>query len=202
MPIRTDPGGGAVDPGIDLFGRPTPPPSPPSAPPTLGNSPTVSTTPSPGGGIALDLTGRLNSSIPVTGAELAYVELTSNQTVSATTEAGATSVITDSKRDFDGRPVWIRFYAPAVTVPANAAGSFCIFVLYEDGASIGWLGDKGSASNVALEEEAMMTRRHTPSFGQHIYAVKAFRTNANCTVVAGVGGTGNYLPGYLLITRA
>lgn len=200
--ILRDDGGPAFDPGIDLFGRPTPPPAPPSAPPTLGISPTVSTTPAPGGGIALDFTGRLNASIPVTGGELAYVELNSPQTVSATTDAGATSVITDTQRDFDGRPIWIEFFAPVVDIPANAGGNFTIFVLFEDGSSIGRLGALGSASNVAVLDAARLRRRHTPTFGPHTYAVKAFRTTANCTVTAASGGSGNYFPGYLLITRA
>lgn len=41
------------------FGGPAPPPAPPVAPPTIGGAPTVSSTPGPGQGVALDASGQL-----------------------------------------------------------------------------------------------------------------------------------------------
>lgn len=46
-----------------LFGVPTPAPSTDTAPALLGSAPTVSTTPTPGQGVALDLNGRLPTTV-------------------------------------------------------------------------------------------------------------------------------------------
>lgn len=43
-----------------FFGVPAPPPPPPTAVPTLGQAPTVSSTPNAGQGVALDAAGRLS----------------------------------------------------------------------------------------------------------------------------------------------
>lgn len=203
MPLRNDEGGGGTGGGFEqVFGIPSPPPPPPSAQPTLVSAPVISSTPLPGAALALDLTGKLNPNIPVAGGEIAYIEMVSPATVSATTEAGATALITDSERQYDGSPVWVRFFSPVVQVAANAAGNFCVFVLYQDGSSIGLLGDEGTTGNMYLESECSLARRLSPATGRHTYAVKAYRTNANCTVSGGAGtGVGVYMPAYLLITR-
>lgn len=49
-----------LDPIRTLYGPPSPPPAPPTAVPTLANAPTVSSTPTPGQGVALDSAGRLS----------------------------------------------------------------------------------------------------------------------------------------------
>ncbi len=42
------------------FGVPSPPPAPPSSPPTVRSAPIVSSSPTPGQGIALDASGQLS----------------------------------------------------------------------------------------------------------------------------------------------
>lgn len=200
--IVTDPGGSDNPQVQNPFGFASPPPSPPSSPATLTSAPIISSTPQPGSALALDLTGKLNPNIPIAGAELAYIEMISPATVSATTEATANLLITDTARQYDGSPIRVGFFSPSVQVTANAAGNFAIFVLYQDGVSIGILGDKGTSSNVYLENECSLSRRMSPAPGTHTYSVRGYRTNANVTVFAAAGtGIGVYMPAWLLITR-
>ena len=67
MPIIFDPGSGSTDPIIETLtqqlGILTPPPPPPTAVATLGRAPTVSSTPNPGQGIALDAAGKIPASV-------------------------------------------------------------------------------------------------------------------------------------------
>jgi hypothetical protein len=64
MPVVRDDGGSdAVDQFLNPFGVPSPPPPSPTAQPMLGTAPTVSTTPQPGQGIALDVNGKLPAAV-------------------------------------------------------------------------------------------------------------------------------------------
>lgn len=58
---------GGSDPTRALLGSPPSPPPPPASPPTLGTTPVISTTPSPGQGIALSFNGTLSPSVAATG---------------------------------------------------------------------------------------------------------------------------------------
>lgn len=201
MPFQRDVLDSPSAPLGGIVGIPDSAPPSPSAPPTIGSAPTVSQTPAPGQGVALTSSGALPSSIPIAGAELAYTEYTAAVTISATTEGTANTIVTASSTIFSGSPIRVAFHSPVVQVAANAAGNFVIFVLYEDGASVGKISDHGSTSNIYLENDCTVSRRHTPTKGPHTYSIRAFRTNANSTVFAGAGGNGNYMPGYISITR-
>lgn len=196
----------AEDNSRSLLGAPTPAPLTQTAAPTgatLATAPPILTAvPTPGSPVVLDLTGKLNAQIPVSGAELAYIEMVSNATVSATTEATANQLITDVGRAYDGTPILIEFFCPVVQVTANTSGNFCIVALYDGSNSIGLMGDAGTTANVYLEDEFRLSRRMIPTTGVHTYSIRSYRTNANCTAAAGDGsGAGHYMPAYLRITR-
>lgn len=137
------------------------------------------------------------------GFEVDYVEYTAPVTVSATTEAAATTVVTGSAIDYDGATaVWLEFFAPTILLSATPAAPSVATVLYEDGASIGRWGN--TIVGPGNQGEQLLKRKITPASGSHTFSVRAFRDSgagAN-QVFAGVGGSGNFLPGYLRTTKA
>lgn len=129
------------------------------------------------------------------------VEFTSPLTISVTTEATASTVVTAAAVTFDGTTeVDIEFGCPYVQ-PASAANAGVHLILYDGSSSVGFLGTVGSpaANNLLLPVRA--SRTLTPSAASHTYSVRAYQAGGNGTVGAGAGGSGNYMPGYIKITK-
>lgn len=136
------------------------------------------------------------------GREVAYSEFTSNVTVSATTEATATTVVTASAYTFDGATsVLIEMFVPRHITSATA-GDNCTYVLYDGANSIGLLTIVTSPSTSGWGGPVCLSRKLVPSAGSHTYSLRAFRVTANATAGAGAGGTAALLPGYIRITKA
>lgn len=156
-------------------------------------------------GNVLTVAGGLPSwAAPSSATELAYNEFTANVTATVVAEASAVSVIASSSVAYDGAtPVVIEFFASQVSA-ATAAGSVTILSLWEDAVDLGWIGviQQNVASTSALTVPVRAARRRTPSAASHTYTVKAHSTTAAGVVVAGAGGAGTNLPGYIRITKA
>jgi hypothetical protein len=86
----------------------------------------------------------------------------------------------------------IEFFAQRVQKGTNAT----VFVLYDGASSIGLFGLQGGDSPVVLR------RRLTPSAAAHTYSVRAYVDAGTGTVVAGAGGIGVNVPGFIRIERA
>ena len=154
-----------------------------------------------GGGTPLTA-ARLNNLEAGLSYELAYTQFTAPVSITATTEATATTIVTASAVTFNGSTVAvIEFCCPYVDVPANAAGNTCSICLYDGAASIGILSVPGSASNVGVFVPGSGQRVLTPSAAAHTYSIRAFRSNANCTIGVGAGGLGAYMPGFIRIRK-
>jgi hypothetical protein len=157
-----------------------------------------------GAGVTVtDATPKTLVTIPGTdsGAELAYTQFTSNVTVTATSAAAAQTVVTAPAVTFDGAtPVIVEFFAPLGSV--NVAGGQLIFDLWDGSTDIGILtGFTAAGGGSAVPFPAV--RKLTPTAGSHTYGIRAW-TNAGttATVLAGVGGVGAYVPGFIRITKA
>ncbi|HEU5004919.1 MAG TPA: capsid cement protein [Candidatus Saccharimonadales bacterium] len=136
--------------------------------------------------------------------QLAYNQFTSPVTISATSESTANTVVTASSFTADGAtPYMIEFYTPEIDFN-NAAYPSLTFVLYEDGSSIGKMGQTIISNNVgALTFTGIMESREiTPSAGAHTFSIRAYEAVSNATVQGGNGGSGNYVPGYIRVTLA
>lgn len=132
------------------------------------------------------------------GYELDYVQITSNVTISATTEAGSDTVITGSAIAYDGSTrVCIEFFSPLVD-----ARQFVVVSLWDGSSELGWFG-QWEGNNATTMGPPMLCRRFlTPSAATHTYSVRAYRGATAATVFAGAGGTATTLPAYLRITKA
>lgn len=138
------------------------------------------------------------------GYELSYVEFTSSVSITNTSEGAADVIVTAASVTFDGTAVWIEGWAPFAT--ASVGGTrLVIGVLWDDtaGASIGKAPVLSDVSAANDEYGAFFFRRRlTPAAGARVYSWRAFATIATATIAAGAGGSGNYLPGYIRITKA
>lgn len=138
------------------------------------------------------------------GYEIAYTEFTSSVSISATTEGTANTVVSAGAITFDGTAVYVEFYSPLVEPGATAGSSITLYILL-DGTSQGlaWFAAKDNTATLDRGEAGcFLKRKFTPSAASHTFLVAASRGTANGTVVAGLGGTGNYMPGYIRISKA
>ncbi len=127
------------------------------------------------------------------GYEIGYDQITGNVTVSATTEASGTTVISCAAHTFDGSPVLAEFYCNALSV-----GDFVIVSLFESTTQIGRFTQSATGVSAFAAHGAI---RFTPSAASHTYTVTAYRGSSNGTVNAGAGGTAVYSPTFVRFTK-
>jgi len=150
--------------------------------------------------VTLDIGWILNA-----GGEWDYRAVTADVTgIVATTEAGATAVITGNAVTYDGTRVKLEFFAPEVVYVAGTGTNKVTVVFLRDTTVVGQAVILESGSTFTNREAATVECFDTPSAGQHTYGVKAFAAAAspNYTVKAGTGGSGNLVPAFLRVTKA
>ena len=137
----------------------------------------------------------------ITKTEMSYTEQTAQVGITGTAEAAANAVIQAPAVAFDGTTtVLIEFFVPAV-VPAAVAGAILFLWLYQDGVSIGRLASFCNPATGQFIVPGYAARRMTPSAGNHNYTLGATVSGGNGTIFCGSGSAGQYLPGYLRISR-
>lgn len=142
------------------------------------------------------------------GYELNYVEITSNATATATTEATANTIITAGALAFDGSTIALIEFWCALAQPAASAGANMKFYLADDtgggAASIGRIGTMGSPAANNAFESVHLKRRMTPSSATHTFSIRASVSTGTGTVYAAAGGGGadTVMPAFIRITRA
>lgn len=135
--------------------------------------------------------------------EVGYDQITSSVTVTSTTEATGTTVISCSAHVFDGSPVIAEFFAPSVQwgVSTNTTVTLALF---ESGTEIGQLAVAVSSSGTTIQAPFSGKLRFTPSAGSHTYTVTGFKAPAGATafiVACGAGGTATLVPAYVRFTK-
>lgn len=133
------------------------------------------------------------------GYELDYVAFTSPVTLSATSEATATTIVTGSAVAYDGSTVVeIEFYTPYFD--SSAGAEIMTVVLYDGAGSIGKLCVMLTLTAV-IQAGGTYKRRLTPSAATHTYSIRGYVNTGSVPVGAGAGGSTNYMPGFIRITR-
>lgn len=138
------------------------------------------------------------------GAQLDYAQITSSPTLGggATSEGAAQTIITGNSIMYDGSKVKIEAFAPFISATEPA---ILVFVLLRDSAILGHIATEYAGSTVGGYSEGpmMATFYDTPSAGAHTYILKAYSNiPANCSIGAGIGGSGNNVPAFLKATKA
>lgn len=137
------------------------------------------------------------------GGQLAYVEKTSDTSITATVEASADTVVTAGAIVFDGSTaVIIEFWTPALRAAATAGAILNVW-LFDGSSSIGRLAAvENPATSVFTAFPGLMGRRITPSAASHTYSIRSTVSTGTGTVRGGAGGAGTLVPAYIRITRA
>ena len=135
------------------------------------------------------------------GPEVAYQEFTAPVACAATTEAGATTLVTAPAFVADGSSQYlVEVYIPTLGgAPASVNQSVCLFL---DGVSLGPLGQLQVGAAAVTYTPMRLTRRLTPAAGSRVFSVRVFLASAGTTTAyAGVGGIGALSPGFIRITK-
>lgn len=161
--------------------------------------------------ITVDAEGRITaaSSVGIAGGsgtigfEVGYDQITAPVSISSTTEATPTTIISCAAHTFDGAAVLLDVYFAAIEM--GSAASIVQVNLLEGSTELGVMGVFAvSAASTSYFFVCRASYRFTPSAGSHTYKVCAFANSAAGTqaiVKAGSGGIGGYLPGYARFTK-
>lgn len=132
--------------------------------------------------------------------EVDYAEKTSSTSITATTEGGADTIVTGGTVAFDGSTVAIiEFFAPYIT--GSSAGATTTLVLYDGASSVGKLGIKKGTASAPDYDPVHPIVRITPSNASHTYSVRAYVSTGSGTVGGAAGGSGNYFPAFIRISK-
>lgn len=134
------------------------------------------------------------------GYEIGYTEITSNVSITSTTESSGTTIISPGALTFDGAPVLVTFNA--VFTGPSPAGAVTHFCLFEGSTEISRLASFLSVSGQPILT-AFAQYRFTPSAASHTYTVTAFvsSTTGSPVVNAGPGGTAAVRPAFVRFTK-
>jgi hypothetical protein len=132
------------------------------------------------------------SSLP--GEEIAYVEFTSNVSITGT---GAVDIVSSGAITYTATPIIIEFWCRAATAGPSAN----LRLLFMDGATE--LARMAAWATNFTEQDVYAKRRLTPSAASHTYKFAGQNVGSQTsTIVAGAGGAGVDIPGFIRITYA
>lgn len=132
-------------------------------------------------------------------AEVAYVEFTSDVSITATTVGTANQIVSAGAITYEAVPHLIEFFSPRWTAPAQVGN-----LILRDGTTVlGTLSQFVASQN---HPDPYVARRLTPTAASHTYNVAAWLGGAGTgTMRAGTGGaTGDattFMPGFIRVTR-
>lgn len=133
------------------------------------------------------------------GYEYGYDQITADVTVSSTTEAAGTTVISCAAHTFDGSAVVAEFFSPSIL---TGLADGVTVLLFEGATQIGRLCHTQVGASTS-QSPGVGKLRFTPSAASHTYTVTAIRAGANSgTIKAGASGTGVFVPTYIRFTKA
>jgi hypothetical protein len=132
----------------------------------------------------------LGSGVP--GYEFDYVERSTSLSVSATTAAGANTVIDGTSITFDGSTiVLVEFVCPLVD-----SSQFISVDLWDGSTDLGVI-----AQNNGGTAPLYGSLRLTPSAAAHTFHIKAWRGTGSANIDAGAGGAGTRVAAFYRVTR-
>jgi hypothetical protein len=132
--------------------------------------------------------------------EIAYVERTTNLSVTATTEAGALDVVSSGAITYDGiTRVKIEIHSGSV-IPATAADDR-IFCILKDGSTVvAYMAIVRTPAAGTMQASVYAVRFLTPSAGSHTYKWAAYGVNSGGQIEAGTGTGAAQTPAFIRIT--
>lgn len=146
--------------------------------------------------------------VPLGGiTQLAYVQTTSGTTITtASTEGSPLTLLTLPALTFDGStPIQIECGWPSAEWAASAVGNAYGLNLWNASADLGRLlryETPGVAGPGRAVPPPYASYSFTPAAGAVTYRIRGYANTNNCTLRAGSGGAGSYLPGWCRVTTS
>ncbi len=137
------------------------------------------------------------------GYEFNYTQITAGVNVASTTEATGTTIFSPGPIMFDGSPVLVHFFSPAILTDTAAAADDVIVSMFEATTQIGRIANVRSGSTTQARLPVSAFYRFTPTAGYHTYTITAHATSTTGTpqVAAGAGGVATPLPAFVRFTK-
>lgn len=131
--------------------------------------------------------------------QLAYQEKTSVTIITATTEAGATTIATAASITADGST---RICVEVFAYSADTGGANQLDLPLFDSFNGGAAASLGTmASHYNSNATSVFARRFlTPAAGTHVYSWRGYKSGGTVSVYAGAGGAGLPMPAYIRVT--
>ena len=142
-----------------------------------------------------------SSTTSSSSTEIGYDQITASVSVTSTTEATGTTVISAAAHTFDGSAVIAEFFAP-VGIATGVAGKALTVSLFEGATQIARLCQIINVTSAAVAVPLIGRLRFTPSAGSHTYTVTAADSGGGGSISCGAGGTGGYPAAYLRFAKA
>jgi hypothetical protein len=126
--------------------------------------------------------------------EVAYVEFTAPVTLTNAThtELAPADIVSSGAITYVANPILVEFYAPNYVPGGNGAIN-----LWDGTTDLGRLIDNVAASPAGI----YLPRRLTPTAASHTYKIVGWANGGNGSVVAGAGGVGVEMPGFIRIMQ-
>lgn len=134
------------------------------------------------------------------GYELDYVAQTSSTNVTATTEAGADTIITGTSQAYAAGTVMVEAFIPQTRTGTGGAGSTINFVLFDGSTNLGQWSEERTVASSALGVPTFLRRKVTLTAATHQMILKAFVSSGTGIAGAGAGGAGTIPPAYIRVT--
>jgi hypothetical protein len=134
--------------------------------------------------------------------EVGYAQITSDVTVTATSEATATAVVSLPAITYEAVPHMIEFFACDARPNTGAAGQNITFVLFDSTTAV--VGVWGRIATPAASGNLVpvhLAYRFTPTAASHTYNVKSWVSVTSGLIQAGAGGTAAQGPAFLRVSR-
>jgi len=126
--------------------------------------------------------------------ELSYVEQTTSVSITSTSEASPTDIVSAAAIILDGGTrINVEFFCIDLLAPAGQA---VILNLWDASTDLGRFGVAGGTNSSAVETAQCLRRFLTPSNGSHTYKVRGWTTSGTGTAAA----TSPRLPIYIRVT--
>lgn len=135
------------------------------------------------------------------GSVLAYGQVTSPVTVTATGAATANTVATAGAITADGTSsILVQAYAPGVS-PANSIGAQIHMIVVEGTTVIADIAEVINTSSNQLRVPLFAALKLTPAAGSRTYSLRAYVSTGSGNVSAGTGTGGAGAPAFIRVSR-
>lgn len=167
----------------------------------------VAAYPTPGQAFALEADGSVPTAVKalLAGYQISLKQNTSAPTVTSTSEASPTTLITMDPVYFDGRTtIDLEFYCECLQV-SGPTNSVCVLNFWDGSTDLGRAAiGGGPPSGGILAMPVQVSRRITPTQGYHTYSARAWGNASGMYIqfLSAEGGVGLNTPAYQRIVRA